>query len=121
MSPDGLVLGAAIVGWMAVALLCGIMIGKGMVRVPVRPPQAEVWLPQMEEVPLDEEGNPVEPPKTKTRVAETSHQQWSDETVDAGVMSLLREYRAAGMPVTAAEAREEVMLMLNSENGEMVL
>ena len=109
-----LVLVMAIGGWLAVALLIGIVIGKSakMGDNMLRIPKAEVFLPDMEFA--DDVPHAV-----RQQQKESEDPKWSEETVDRGVIDLMRLYRDQGKGISAKEAKEQVELMLNSQTGEM--
>jgi len=69
---------------------------------------AEVWMPSMER-----------PSSSRAVPEDGSAPSWSDDTVGKGVADLMRQSIEQGQPITHAEALEEVMLMLNSEDGDM--
>lgn len=75
-------------------------------------PPAEVWEPDGQ---VD-----MEPLKLVRQAdGEVKSMTWSDETVNLGVNELLMEARARGQALSPEDARTEVMLMLNSQDGEM--
>ena len=110
----------AAVGWMFACLMVGLYLGERKTRILMHNLQtfgttnvgkAEVWMPSMEEPAAH---GPRLVPEEEKAV------QWSDETVEKGVTDLLRQSRELGVPITEAEARMEVLMMLNSDTGEML-
>jgi len=74
-------------------------------------PQAEVWEP---------EGDDVEPLKLVRQAdGEVKAMTWDEGTIVKGVQELLMDARRLGQNLSEEEARDEVMLMLNSQDGEM--
>jgi len=110
----------AALGWMSACLMVGLYLGERKTRILMHNMQtygtaavgkAEVWMPSMEA---------PAPPGPRLVPEDEKSPQWSDETIEKGVADLLRQARELGVPTTEAEAREEVMMMLNSDTGEML-
>ena len=70
--------------------------------------KASVWMPSMDAPPSREV------PEEEKAI------EWADETIEKGVADLMKQSVEQGVPISHAEAREEVMLMLNSETGDML-
>ena len=77
-----------------------------------QPQQAEVWLPDMDTPVLSK-------PKLVIDEKNDGDVSWSPETIEAGTQELLREYQARGIGITPEQARQEVVLMLNAQGGEI--
>lgn len=120
MSTNELILAiVAMFGWFSAALMFGLWLGErktrelmwktGVFGTPVVPP-AEVWQP----------GAPMEVRGPRLVEDEDAiDMTWSEETIEKGIADLRQQYHDAGVPVTPEALREEVMLMLNSDNGQM--
>lgn len=112
------------VGWLLAAFLGARWLGERKTRQfienyrtygvgEVKP--AEVWMPKLgSEDPMD-----GAQPKLVGDTGVVEDAQWSEETVKTGITSMMAEAKEVGVPMTEREAREEVLLMLNSQDGEM--
>lgn len=113
-----LILGtAAATGWIVAALLYGLWLGERRTRIAIHnmqtygtatPLKASVLMPGLE---------PPGPKLVPSEDAEAA--QWSQETIEKGVTDLRAQYALEGIPISEKEAREQVEIMLNSQDGTM--